>query len=78
MNTLLPPIVSQTWSISPLYSYLQLITVFTLLSLLIQRELTINSKWQFPRTLRRVLLIGIIPLLFVFFTILSWHIAAAS
>jgi hypothetical protein len=78
MNSFLPPTVTAVWFTDIIYSYLQLVAVFTLVSLLIQRELTINSRWWFLQFLRRVLLIGIVPLFVVFVMILAWNVGNAS
>lgn len=60
------------------YLYLQLIAVFTLLLLLVQREITYNVQEDFARTLWRVSLVGIVPLLIAFLLILLWHLDRAS
>ncbi|MBX3055221.1 MAG: hypothetical protein KF770_01995 [Anaerolineae bacterium] len=73
MNVLLPPAALTAVRQEELYLYLQLIAVFTLLLLLIGRELTIGLKFPYARW-RRVSLVGIVPLLFAFLLILMWHI----
>ena len=60
------------------YLYLQLIAVFTLLLLLVQREITYNVQEDFARTLWRVSLVGIVPLLIAFLLILLWHLDRAG
>jgi hypothetical protein len=77
MNALFPHNALAVVGQEELYIYLQLIAVFTLLLLLIGREVTINlnlpySSWQ------RVSLIGAIPLLFAFLLILIWHIVRST
>lgn len=61
-----------------IYLYLQLVAVFSLVFLLVERELTFNIHTPFARMIRRVTLIGIVPLLFAFVLILSWHISHAK
>jgi hypothetical protein len=61
-----------------IYLYLQLVAVFTLVILLVERELAHNIQLPFAWMVRRVMLIGIVPLLFAFLLILSWHISYAT
>jgi hypothetical protein len=56
-----------------IYLYLQLVAVFSLVILLVERELTFNIP--VARIIRRVALIAIVPLLFAFILILMWHVA---
>jgi asparagine N-glycosylation enzyme membrane subunit Stt3 len=74
MDALLSPYALANVGQNDVYLYLQLIVVFTLLLLLIQRELASNVQEQFARSLWRVLLVGIVPLLFAFLFILSWRL----
>jgi hypothetical protein len=67
-------IVSQ----NSIYLYLQLVAVFSLVFLLVERELTYNLQHSFARVLQRITLIGIVPLLFAFVLILNWHINHAK
>lgn len=73
MNALFPPSALAVAAQAEIYLYLQLVAVFTLLLLLIGRELTTYvgppySHW------RSASLIGIVPLLFAFLLTLLWHI----
>jgi hypothetical protein len=77
MNVLLPPDALAVVSQDEIYIYLQLVAVFTLLLLLIGRELTINIGLPYARW-RRVSLIGIAPLFFAFLLILLWHVSRAT
>lgn len=77
MNVLFPPAALTAVRLEELYLYLQLIAVFTLLLLLIGRELTIGLKSPYARW-RRVSLVGIVPLLFAFLLILLWHIVRST
>jgi hypothetical protein len=54
-----------------------LVGIFTLLALLIQKELTTSSQSRFARALGRVLDIGIMPLLIVFVLIVAVKILDA-
>ena len=63
---------------SEVYLYLQLASVFTLLLLLILRELAHNIEKPFAHRLWSVTLIGIVPLLFAFLLIVSWHLSLAE
>ncbi len=60
-----------------IYLYLQLVAVFSLVLLLVERELIYNMQTAFAWAVRRVTLIAIAPLLFTFVLILSWHISHA-
>ncbi len=60
-----------------IYVYLQLVAVFSLVFLLVERELIYNMKTTFAEAVRRVTLIAIAPLLFTFVLILNWHISHA-
>ncbi len=60
-----------------IYVYLQLIAVFSLVFLLVERELIYNMQSSFAEAVRRVTLIAIAPLLFAFVLILNWHISNA-
>ena len=60
-----------------IYLYLQLVAVFSLVALLVERELAHNIQHIFAWMTRRVTLIGIVPLLFAFILILIWHISYA-
>ncbi len=60
-----------------IYVYLQLIAVFSLVFLLVERELIYNMRTSFAEAVRRVTLIAIAPLLFAFVLILNWHISNA-
>jgi hypothetical protein len=73
MNVLLPPTALAVSAQAEIYIYLQLVAVFTLLLLLIGRELTtyIGSPYSHWRS---VSLVGIVPLLFAFLLILIWHV----
>jgi hypothetical protein len=53
------------------------VAVFSLVILLVERELAHNIQHIFAWMTRRVTLIGIVPLLFAFVLILSWHISYA-
>lgn len=77
MNALLSPYSLANVGQNDVYLYVQLVVVFTLLMLLIQRELVSNIKEQFARNLWRVSLIGIVPLLFAFMLILGWRLGLA-
>lgn len=61
-----------------IYLYLQLIAVFSLVFLLVERELTFNLHTPFAWAIRRITLIAIVPLLFAFVLILNWHISNAQ
>jgi hypothetical protein len=78
MNALLIPTALAIVGRNGVYLYLQLIAVFTLLILLIQRELANNVQQPFARVLWRVSLLGIVPLLFAFLLILVWHLRYAT
>ncbi len=60
-----------------IYVYLQLVAVFSLVFLLVERELIYNMKTTFAEAVRRVTLIAIAPLLLTFVLILNWHISHA-
>lgn len=77
MNVLLTPNALIAMNQHSIYLYLQLVGVFTLLMLLIQRELTSNIQTPFARAMWRVSIIGIVPLLIAFILILSWHLSQA-
>jgi hypothetical protein len=77
MNVLLPAEALAAVSQEDLYIYYQLVAVFTLLLLLIGRELTINLKLPYARW-RRISVIGIVPLLFAFLLILVWHVGRSG
>lgn len=77
MNVLLPAEALAAVSQEEFYIYYQLVAVFTLLLLLIGRELTINLKLPYARW-RRISVIGIVPLLFAFLLILVWHVGRSG
>jgi hypothetical protein len=77
MNVLLPAEALAAVSQEELYIYYQLVAVFTLLLLLIGRELAINLNLPYARW-RRISVIGIAPLLVAFLLILIWHVARST
>lgn len=77
MNVLLPPDALAIVSQDDLYIYLQLVAVFTLLIILIGRELAVNIKLPYARW-RRVSVIGMAPLLVSFLLILAWHVVRSG
>lgn len=78
MNILLASNALIAVSQQDIYLYLQLVGVFTLLALLIQRELISNIQTPFARAMWRVSIIGIVPLLIAFLLIMSWHLSQAA
>lgn len=74
MNALLSPFSLANLGQNDVYLYVQLVVVFVLLLLLIQRELASNVQEQFARSLWRVSLVGIVPLMFAFLLILGWRL----
>lgn len=56
---------------------LTLISILTLLALLVEKELVTASKSEVPRTLSRVLDVGIVPLLIGFAFIVAVRVAEA-
>jgi len=56
---------------------LALIGIFTLLALLVQKELITSARGRFAHALGRVLNIGIVPLLIVFVLIVAVRVADA-
>ena len=77
MNVLLTSTALTAVNQEEIYIYLQLVAVFTLLLLLVGRELTINIGMPFARW-RRISLIGMVPLLYVFLLVLFWHISRST
>lgn len=77
MNVLLPSDALALVSQEDIYIYLQLVSVFTLLLLLIGRELVVNTRPPFARW-RRVAMVGVAPLLVAFLLILFWHIGRST
>lgn len=78
MNALFFPNALMAISENQVYLYLQLVAVFTLVILLIMRELVNNVQTPFARILWRATLIGIVPLLFAFLLIMGWHLSYAQ
>lgn len=78
MNALLFSEASLVVNQTSIYLYLQLVAVFSLVFLLVERELIYNMQTAFAWAIRRITLIGIVPLLFTFVLILNWHISHAK
>lgn len=77
MNVLLPPDALALVGQEEMYLYLQLVSVFTLILLLVGRELVVNTKEPYVRW-RRVAMIGVVPLLAAFLLILAWHVGRSA
>jgi hypothetical protein len=77
MNALLSPDALDVVRQNDIYLYLQLVAVFTLVILLIERELANNIQHKFARAVWRVTVVGIAPLLFDFLLIIAWHVSYA-
>jgi len=56
---------------------LVLIGIFTLLALLVQKELVTSARGRFARALGRVLNVGIVPLLIVFALVVAVKVVDA-
>jgi hypothetical protein len=56
---------------------LALVAIFTLLAMLVQKELTTASRGRLARFLGRMLNVGILPLLVVFVVIVAVKVAEA-
>jgi len=69
MNSLLTPSIIANIEDGKTAALLALITIFTIVGLLIQRELTTNLENQFSYALRKIVVIGIIPFLIAFLMI---------
>lgn len=69
MNALLTPSIIANVQDAQVATLLTLLTIFILIALLIQRELTTNLETQLAYALRKVVVIGIIPFLIAFFMI---------
>ncbi|MBN1564053.1 MAG: hypothetical protein JXA10_09440 [Anaerolineae bacterium] len=74
MDTIFTPTTVSSLNSAAIYDTLQPIAVLVLIVLIIQRELVTGVHSELTRYYRQIVLVGIVPLLFVFLLILGLNL----